>query len=138
MISERYRTRLLRESLKDEQHKDRSRFEYVSDVVAENCVVPFSIWVEPNSLIRKVVNGETRFDSWPFDELNEVHKGMLLKDQAEFVARHEGKTLLCEALNAQQCLQTECPFFITVGAIHPMINRHGQPLCGEFKITFEK
>ena len=137
-MNERYRQELIGESVADRDRKDHTRFEYASDIIAKSCVVPFSIWVEPNATVRRIINSEIDYNSLPYDEQNEVEKGMSLKEQAELVAEHQGGTILCEALEEQLCLQGRCPLFVPVGAKKPIRNTHGQPLCEEFKITFIK
>ncbi|OGD85767.1 hypothetical protein A2Z23_02640 [Candidatus Curtissbacteria bacterium RBG_16_39_7] len=118
--------------LEDEARKDREKFEYASDVIAQHCIVPFSIWVEPNFNMRKVLDG-VDYGELPYDEDNEVQKGMFWKEQAEFIAKHEGQTMLCEALEEEPCSQTECPLFVPAGTTNP---KHSQHLCREYKIAF--
>ncbi|MCJ7804795.1 hypothetical protein MUP35_03640 [Patescibacteria group bacterium] len=131
---------LKEETFKDEQSKKRDKFEYSSDIVAANCIVPNSIWVEPNSNIRKVINEEIDYGSLPYEEQNEVEKGMLFKDQAEFVEKHKNQTLLCEALENKPCLLIKCSIFIPPKATGQTDNTpsYKQPLCREFKIIFRK
>jgi hypothetical protein len=51
------------------------------------------------------------------------------------VAKHGGQIMLCEALEEEPCLQTECPLFVPTGTTDPSYN---QPLCREYKIAFAK
>ena len=131
---------LAEESFKDERSKKRDLFEYCSDIVIENCIHPNSIWVEPNSNIRKVISNEVDYGSLPYDEQNEVEKGMLFQDQAKFVGKHKGQNILCEALYNEPCLKSKCLIFISPSPSKKTKNRpaYKQPLCREFKMVFIK
>jgi len=132
-MKESDRFNLEEESFKDEPSRKRGQFEYSSDIIKANCICPDSIWAEPNSHVRKLINKEIDYNSLPYDEQNEVEKGMLFEDQAKFVENHKGQTILCEALDSKPCLLTKCLIFIP-----PKKTRHKQPLCSEFKIIFRK
>jgi len=139
-MKEAERFNLIEESFKDVCSKNRNLFEYSSDIIDENCAHPNSIWVEPNSHIRKVINKEIDYDSLPYEEQNELEKGILFQDQAKFVENHKGQTILCEALENEPCLQSKCSIFIPPSTSKKTKNTpsYSQPLCREFKIIFRK
>lgn len=98
----------------------------------------YGISTDSNETLRQVIDGKMRYEDLPVDEDAEGRKGYFFEDQAKFVTKHEGQELLCEVVDNNPCLQEKCPMFLAVDAIYPMENRYGQPLCGEFRIAFEK
>ncbi len=114
----------------DEVVRDRTKYVYSSDVIKRACVAPYSIWAEPNDTVASVIAGDVKYDSVPYDGLNEGQKGILFTEQAELIVANEGRKMLCEALGASACLKEACPLYIPEPDGHPV------PLCREFKITF--
>ena len=127
------RSKVAQDTMVDELAKRPQEYEYASDVLAAQCAYPYSIWAEPNSTIKGVIEGDIDYDSLPYDAQNEVEKGTFFQEQAEFVAKHAGKTILCEALAAQPCLLEQCPLYVPA-----YLKRHGQPICREWNFTFAK
>jgi hypothetical protein len=64
------------------------------------------------------------------------HKGMLFEDLHQFVAQYisNGKRVLCEARNYEECLKDKCPLFR--GKSSEEGREHG--ICSEFKAAFSK
>lgn len=116
----------------DERKRDRGRFVYAFDILKRNWTVSYSIWPVPNSDVAEVINSEVDYNNLPFDNQNEVEKGMLFEDQRQFIAQHiSEEPMLCEARNHQPCLQEKCPIF---RAKHTEAGgEHG--ICSEFKIA---
>lgn len=120
---------------KDERRRRRDLFHYANDILAANSVVPFSIWPMPNVDARRVIIGQISAENLPYEEQNEVEKGMLFEDQQQFVAQNmPADQMLCEVLIYRPCLQERCPLFRTPNSIAG--GRFG--ICEEFKIAFEK
>ena len=125
--------RVMQGSTVDELSRNRGAFEYAADTLSEHSVFPYSIWSNTNPFVRKVISGEIAYDSLPTDFQNDDDKCMLFHAQAEFVARHSGQPILCEALGAQACRLIDCPLFIEADQ-----TRHQQPMCREWKLIFAK
>jgi hypothetical protein len=113
--------------------KDRKRFVYSSEILKRHRVP-----MDDNKELKRVIEKEIRFDDLPIDEETEFRKGFYFADQATLVGSHDGQELLCEVLENEPCLQKKCPMFLPRDAKTPMENRYGQPLCGEFRIVFER
>ncbi|MEK7558715.1 MAG: hypothetical protein AAB521_00245 [Patescibacteria group bacterium] len=113
--------------------KDRKRFDYSSRILSM-----YGIPADSDDVLRKVIDGEIRYEDLPVDDDTEGRKGYFFEDQAKFVASHEGQEILCQVLDNEPCRQDKCPMFLPVGATRPMENRYGQPLCGEFRFVFQK
>ena len=82
------------------------------------------------------------YKPFPTEHDNEWKKGRFFRKQTNFTRQHEGETLLCEALDAQPCLQMQCPLYVptggrSVGEVFKS-NRHKAPVCSEYKFVFEK
>src|SRR5574340_503970 len=100
MITDAELNAIAEQAAQDELVKDRLHFTYASDVLQDpHIVFPNAIWNEPNSLVREIILEGRSYDNRPFDEDNELHKGITFQDQADFIARHPGRQALCEALS---------------------------------------
>ena len=128
-MNEREEYQLRQELDSDELGRDRGKYNYTYDSVERSGAMPLSIWPESNSNVRKVIDGEIEYNSLPYDEDNEVYKGMLTPEQQDVVIENEGKEVLCEALDMNPCLGEKCELYRT--DITP-------PVCREFKMAFEK
>ncbi len=113
----------------DEMERDRSQYDYTVDALRETGINPLSIWPESNQNVTRVIKGQVDYNSLPVDESNEFHKGMCFSEQQDIILRNRGESPLCEALGMSPCLEEECELY--------NINL-GPPVCGEFKIVFEK
>lgn len=113
--------------------KDRKRFDYASDILSRHRVP-----MDSNDVLRDIIHRNEYYDNLPINESTELMKGNLLTDQAALVAEYDDQDLLCEVLDNQGCRLNQCPMFVAVDAQEPMVNRHGQPLCGEFRLVFER
>ena len=83
--------------LDDESRRDRGRFVYAFDILRRNWTVSYSIWPLANSDVLRVISGEVDYDKLPFDNQNEVEKGMLFEDQRQFIIQHiSEEPMLCE------------------------------------------
>lgn len=122
--------------LEDERKRNRGQFVYAFDILKRNWTTSFSIWPLPNADVFRVLNGEVDYNDLPFEDQNEVEKGMLFENQRQFVARYNipGEPILCEARDHKVCLQEKCPIF------KPKGSKEGGPygICAEYKITFRK
>jgi hypothetical protein len=127
------RTALMRQTQKDESLKNRGAYDYASDVLAEQCAMPGSIWVEPNDTVKLLAEDAIDGNGIPFDPDNEVQKGMFWTEQAEFVARHAGEVILCEALGYKPCLLHDCSQFVAAQS-----KGHDRPVCREYMFVFEQ
>jgi hypothetical protein len=122
--------------LKDEGSRDRLFYIYTNDILFQNSAAPFSIWPLPNSDVERIHSREAEYDMLPYEDQNEVEKGILLEDQRCLVASQilSGKKMLCEARDHQPCLQEKCPMFAQPGS-----KEGGQyGICRESKLTFYK
>lgn len=121
--------------LEDERKRRRNLYDYAYDILKRNSIVPFSIWPMTNIDARRVIIGEINIDDLPFEDQNEVEKGIFFKDQRQFIANHmSGGQMPCEVLAYKPCLQEKCPLFRA-----PETSAGGQyGLCEEYKIAFEK
>ncbi len=140
--------RQMDDSIADDLLKDRTRFAYASDIISSVTLEPDLIiseagveggygpirtmWTESNETVRRIIAGEVNYGSLPFDDENEIYKGMLYKDQGEFVQQYPREQKLCEATNSN-CKEVNCPLFVA-----PEKNKLWQPICSEFKIMFIK
>jgi len=113
----------------DEMERDRSQYDYTVDALRETGINPLSIWPESNQNVARVINGQVDYNSLPMDESNEFHKGMCFSEQQDIILRNKGESPLCEARGMSPCLEEECELYNT---------NLGPPVCGEFKIVFEK
>lgn len=127
--------RIRRWLIKDEERRDRTKYRFANDVLAASCIVPFSIWPLPNGDVVRVLTKEVSYDELPYEDLNEVEKGICFADQQRFIAEHIRKgQMLCEAREFQPCLGAACPLFCVKGS-----SEDGQyGICSEFKIAFKK
>lgn len=114
---------------RDEKERDRARFCYAFDVLKRNWVCPFSIWPLPNEDARRVITGQAIYDELPFENLNEVEKGLFWREQRRFVGDNTsaGREMLCEAMNNQPCTRESCPLF-----------RSEKGICSKYKLVFRK
>lgn len=121
--------------LEDERRRDRNKFLYTYDILVKNWASSFSIWPLPNNDVVQIINNEIDYNDLPFEDQNEVEKGMLFKDLREFLAQHmPGERMLCEAMNYVVCLEGKCPLFRLKNT-----EAGGQyGICSEFKIAFKK
>lgn len=127
--------RIHRWLIEDEEKRDRTIYRYANDILATNCIVPFSIWPLPNGDAVRVLTKEVDYNNLPYEDQNEIEKGMIFGDQRRFITRHiHGGPMLCEAREYQPCLETACPLFHTKDT--PEGNQHG--ICSEFKVAFNK
>ncbi len=113
----------------DETQRDRNSYDYTGDALRESGFSPLSIWPESNKNVAKVIRGEVDYDSLPVDEANEVYKGMQFTEQQDIILRNRGKDVLCETLDMQACLESECELYNS---------DLGPPVCREFKMVFKK
>ena len=121
--------------LDDERKRDRGRFVYAFDILKRNWTVSYSIWPLPNSDVLRVISGEVDDNRLPFDNQNEVEKGMFFEDQRQFIAQHiSEEPMLCEVREHKPCLQEKCPLFRAKNK--KAGEEHG--ICAEFKIAFWK
>ena len=121
--------------VKDEKKRRHDLFYYANDILAVNSAVPHSIWAMPNVDVRRVIIGKIKAESLPYEEQNEVEKGMLFEEQRQFVAQYmPAGQMLCEVLVYRPCLQKDCPLFRAPNTIAG--GRFG--ICEEFKIAFKK
>ena len=112
---------------------DRKAYERSSDIAKR-----FRVTLEDNETTVKLINGEIDYQSLPFSDLNEIRKGSIILEQADFIKSHQGEEILCEALDMNPCVMQKCQLYVSEGARYPMENRHGIGFCGEFKIAFKK
>lgn len=126
--------RIHRWLIEDESRRDRRNYEYAYDALAKNWVVPFSIWPLPNGDAVRVITGEEDYENIPWEDQNEVEKGMCFEDQREFLAKHQPDEFLCEANFYSLCLREKCPLFRPAGS--KAGGKSG--LCAEFKIALKK
>ena len=84
----------------DENKRNRNQFEYAYDILVRNWAFNFSIWPMPNADALRIINGKVECDDLPFEDQNEVEKGIFFEDLQQFVAQHmpDGQ-MLCEATN---------------------------------------
>ncbi len=127
-------SRIHRMLLYDETHRDRSKFSYLYDVITEHSAAPFSIWPIPNGDVRRIHLREISYDSLPFENHNEVEKGILFKDQRRYITIRHRDEILCEAENYETCRKEQCPLYESPGS--EMGGQHG--ICREFKFAFRK
>jgi hypothetical protein len=127
--------RILPLLLEDGEKRIRSHFEYAFDILARNCASVFSIWPIPNADALRIINGETNYDDIPFEDQNEVEKGISFGELQQFIAQHMPVgQMLCEVVNYQPCLQERCPLFRTKGSAAG--GQYG--ICAEFKTAFRR
>jgi hypothetical protein len=128
-MNEREEQELHGQLLVDGSKRDRTNFNYTIDALLESAIVPYAIWPESNANVAGVIDGEIKYDSLPFDETNEIYKGMLFPEQQDVILRNNGKEVLCEAQDMKPCLREKCVLYDT---------SKGPPVCREFKIAFKK
>lgn len=120
---------------KDERKRDRKEYIYTYDILVKNWVVPFSIWPIPNIDALSIINGELGYNTLPFDDQNEVEKGIFFEDQRQLIAKYmPSKEMLCEVLNYGICLGKNCPLFRLEGSKEG--GKYG--VCSEYKVAFER
>ncbi len=120
--------------LTEEFGRDREVFNYAYDALPHLMTYPDS-----HADVRKVIAKELDYNKLPFDEENELYKGIALKDQVGIVKANQGRRPLCEALDMLPCKKEACPIYIAPGAKDyegKVITK--VPLCREFKIAFKK
>lgn len=120
------RARILILLSEDEKKRDRARFVYSYDILKQHCIAPLSIWPMPNRDVLWVISGGAAYENIPYEDLNEVEKGMTFKDLLQFVVKHAGEEALCEARD-EKCIKEKCPLF-----------RKKEGICPEFKIAFRR
>ncbi len=119
----------------DELTRDPALYVYANDILVQNSTAPFSIWSVPNADIARILAGEIDYDAIPWEDNDEIQKGMLFGEQRAFVAEHyPGKNVLCEARNYERCLGEQCRLFRRPAK--EAGGTHG--ICSEFKIAFQR
>lgn len=121
--------------LKDEAERDRLFYIYTNDILFQNSVAPFSIWPLPKGDVQRIHSGEVDYNTLPYEDQNEVEKGMLFEDQRRLIAeQYPTQEMFCEARGHQPCLRHRCPLFEPPNS--KVGGKHG--ICREYKLAFRK
>lgn len=121
--------------LEDDVKRDRKNFVYAFGILKRVWIWEYSVWPMPNVDVRKVIEGKINLDDIPYEDQNEIEKGMLFEEQRQFIAQYmrEQKQMFCEAINYEPCLRGECPLFriknTKAGGLHG--------ICSEYKTAFK-
>ena len=107
----------------EEAGRDKAKFVYTNDALPH-----MMTWAELNETVVSIIKGQVNYNKLPFDDENEMYKGFALEDQKAIVIANAHLEPLCEALNMEKCLKTECPLYIAGKT----------PICREFKMCFKK
>lgn len=120
--------------LQDDIERERLLYTYTNDILFRNSVAPFSIWPLPNNDVKRIHDGEVDYNAIPYEDQNEVEKGMFFEDQRRLVAQQFPKEMVCEAIGYQSCLRNQCPLFAAPDSVAG--GKHG--ICREYKLAFSK